>query len=180
MGIRQAGFLAMVVFSSVGAQAQWYAEVGVTPLAVKSTLQLNTLKAKPSVAGVTVGYELHPNWALEGMAVTHLDADTVRLNATELTDSTFKVKSAYGFFIKPKTMLSSDLELFGRLGWVENKTKGQVGSLSASETENDFAYGLGLNYHFSKTGYGSLAYTSFYDKQSTKAQGITLGLGMKF
>lgn len=172
--------LAIAILSAGAAQAQWYAEIGVTPLQVKGTVEGDTLRAKPTVAGVIFGYELHPNWAIEGMAATHLDADTISLNGSDVTGTSLKVKSAYGLFIKPKAMLTPELELFGRLGWVENKTSGQVGNLSLTDTDNDFAYGLGLNYHFSKTTYGSLAYTNLYDKQGTKTQGITLGLGMKF
>lgn len=77
-------------------------------------------------------------------------------------------------------MLTPELELFGRLGAIENKTTGQVGNLSITDTGHDFAYGLGMSYHFDKTTYGSLSYTNFYDKQNTRTRGATLSVGMKF
>lgn len=172
--------LAILVLSASVAQAQWYGEIGVTPLSVKATVDGNTLKSKPVMAGVVLGYEFHPNFALEGMAGTNLDAASIKLNGTEAPGTSLKVQRAYGLFIKPKVMLTPDLELFGRLGWIENKTIGQVNSYSITDTDDDFAYGLGFNYHFNKTSYGSLSYTNFYDKQGTKTQGVTLGVGMKF
>ncbi len=179
MKIKSIG-LAALVLSAPLAQAQWYGEIGLTPLSVKATVDGNTLKSQPTVAGVIVGYEFHPNLALEGIAVTSVDPDTIRLNGSEVADSSLKVKRAFGFFIKPKVMLTPEWELFGRLGSIENKTKAQYGSLSATQTEHDLAYGIGLNYHFNKTTYGSLGYSSFYDKQNTTARGATLAVGMKF
>lgn len=172
--------LAILFLSATLAQAQWYGEIGVTPLSVKGSVDGNTLKSQPTMAGVVLGYEFHPNFALEGMAGTNLDADPIKLNGVEVPGTSLKVQRAYGFFIKPKAMLTPELELFGRLGWIENKTTGQVNSYSLTDTDNDFAYGLGLNYHFNKTTYGSLSYTNFYDKQGTKTQGATLAVGMKF
>ena len=176
----QSTCLAVLALSTSLAQAQWYGEIGVTPLSVKATVEGNTLKSHPTVAGVVVGYEVHPNLALEGIAVTNVDPDTIRVNGSEVADSSLKVKRAFGFFIKPKVMLTPEWELFGRLGSIENRTSGQVGSLSSSQTDHDFAYGIGLNYHFNKTTYGSLGYSSFYDKQNTTARGATLAVGMKF
>ena len=138
------------------------------------------LVVSPAMGGVVVGYEVHPNLALEGVAVTNVDTDTISLNGSEVAGASLKVQRAFGFFIKPKVMLTPEWELFGRLGSIENKTKAQYGSLSATQTEHDLAYGIGLNYHFNKTTYGSLGYSSFYDKQNTTARGATLAVGMKF
>jgi small nuclear ribonucleoprotein (snRNP)-like protein len=172
--------LAVLALSASLAQAQWYGEIGVTPLSVKATVDGNTLKSQPTVAGVVVGYEVHPNLALEGVAVTNVDTDTISLNGSEVAGASLKVQRAFGFFIKPKVMLTPELELFGRVGSIENRTVGQVGSLSATQTDHDLAYGIGLNYHFNKTTYGSLGYTSFYDKNNTTTRGATLAVGMKF
>ncbi|MEY4733907.1 MAG: hypothetical protein RLZZ464_1973 [Pseudomonadota bacterium] len=176
----QSTCLAVLALTASLAHAQWYGEIGVTPLSVKATVDGNTLKSQPTVAGVVVGYEFHPNLALEGIAVTNVDPDTISLNGSEVADASLKVKRAFGFFIKPKVMLTPEWELFGRLGSIENKTRAQYGSLSATQTEHDLAYGIGLNYHFNKTTYGSLGYTSFYDKNNTTARGATLAVGMKF
>lgn len=172
--------LAVLALSATLAQAQWYGEVGVTPLSVKATVDGNTLKSKPTMAGVVLGYEFHPNFALEGMAATNLDADVISLNGTDVAGTSLKVKRAYGFFLKPKAMLTPQLEVFGRLGWIENKTTGQVNGYSLTDTDDDFAYGLGVNYYFNKTTYGSLGYSYFYDKNGSRTRGATLGVGMKF
>ncbi|MEK7345354.1 MAG: porin family protein [Pseudomonadota bacterium] len=172
--------LAVLALSASLAQAQWYGEIGVTPLSIKSTVDGNTIKAKPTMGGLVLGYEFHPNFALEGAVATNMDADTISLNGADVAGTSLKVNRAHGLFLKPKAMLAPNLELFGRLGWVENKTTGQVNGYSLTDTDDDFAYGLGINYHFNKTTYGSLGYTSFYDKHNTRTRGATLAVGMKF
>ncbi|PUE18519.1 hypothetical protein B9Z38_15670 [Limnohabitans sp. MMS-10A-160] len=179
MKVKQA-CMAALVLSAAAAQAQWYGEIGATPLSVKGTVEGNTLKAQPTMIGIVAGYEFHPNLAVEGMLGTNANSDTISLNGTEVPGTSLKVNRAYGLFIKPKVMLSPDWELFGRLGVVENKTTGQVGSYSITDTDHDVAYGAGLSYYFDKTTYGSLSYTNFYDKQGTRTQGTTLSVGMKF
>ncbi len=172
--------LSLVLLSCAAAQAQWYGEIGVSPLSVKGTVEGNTLKANPTMIGLLAGYDFHPNLAVEAMAGTNIDADAIRLNGTEVPGTSLKVNRAYGVFIKPKVMLTPQLELFARLGAIENKTTGRVGNLSITDTDHDWAHGLGLNYHFDKTTYGGLSYTQFYDKQNTRTRGATLSVGMKF
>lgn len=172
--------MAILVLSATVAQAQWYGEIAVTPLSVKATVDGNTIKSNPTMLGLVLGYEFHPNLALEGMAGTNVDSDVIRFNGTDAPGTSLKVNRAYGVFIKPKVMLTPELELFGRLGSVENKTTGQVGSYSLTDKDHDVAYGLGLNYHFSKTSYGALSYNNFYDKDGVRTRGATLSVGMKF
>lgn len=179
MTIKQMGLAALMLSASM-AQAQWYGEIGATPLTVKATVEGNTLKSRPAMLGVVLGYEVHPNLAIEGMAGTNIDEDLISLNGVEVPGTSLKVKHAYGLFLKPKAMLTPELELFARLGWVENKTTGQVNGFSLTDTDHDFAYGLGLSYLFSKTTYASLSYNSFYDKQNTRTRGAMLSVGMKF
>jgi opacity protein-like surface antigen len=172
--------MAILILSAATAQAQWYGEIGVTPLSVKGTVEGNTLKSHPTMIGIVAGYEFHPNFAVEGMAGTNVDSDPISLNGSEVAGTSLKVNRAYGVFIKPKVMLTPELELFGRLGVVDNKTTGQVGNLSITDTDHDFAYGAGISYHFDKTTYGSLGYSNFYDKHGTTTRGATLSVGMKF
>jgi len=179
MKVKQA-CLAALVLSAAAAQAQWYGEIGVTPLSVKGTVDGNTLKSHPTMIGLVAGYEFHPNLAVEGMAATNANSDTISLNGSEVSGTSLKVNRAFGLFLKPKVMLTPEWELFGRLGVVDNKTTGQVGSLSVTDTDHDFAYGVGMSYYFDKTTYGSLGYTNFYDKHGTKTQGASLSVGMRF
>ena len=160
MKIKQA-CMAALVLSAAAAQAQWYGEIGATPLSVKGTVEGNTLKSHPTMIGIVAGYEFHPNLAVEGMLGVNANSDTISLNGAEVPGTSLKVNHAYGIFIKPKVMLTPECELFGRLGVVENKTTGQVGSYSITDTDHDVAYGVGLSYYFDKTTYGSLSYTTF-------------------
>ena len=172
--------MAILVLSTTVAQAQWYGEIGVTPLSVKATVDGNTLKANPTMLGLVLGYELNPNLALEALAASNIDSDAIRFNGTDVPGTSLKVNRAYGLFIKPKVMLTDNLELFGRLGAIDSKITGQVDGYSVTGTDHDVSYGLGLNYHFSKTAYGALSYNNFYDKDGIRVRGATLSVGMKF
>ena len=179
---RMASNMMLSRFSNQGVNL-WAVDLVTVPLvAGQATYAVdgNTIKAKPTMGGLVLGYEFHPNFALEGAVATNMDADTISLNGADVAGTSLKVNRAHGLFLKPKAMLAPNLELFGRLGWVENKTTGQVNGYSLTDTDDDFAYGLGINYHFNKTTYGSLGYTSFYDKHNTRTRGATLAVGMKF
>ena len=51
---------------------------------------------------------------------------------------------------------------------------------SLTDTDGDWAYGLGGNYYFDRNSYVSANYLRFYDKDNVKGDGITIGVGMKF
>lgn len=120
-----------------------------------------------------IGYGVHPNLAIEGMLAVGVQDDKVGGVKVEL-------EHAYGVFAKPRVMLSPNFELFGRLGYVESKLKASVPGDSLSDSDGDWAYGLGGNYYFNPNTYLSVNYLKFYDKDDVKADGWTVGVGMKF
>lgn len=77
-------------------------------------------------------------------------------------------------------MMTNDLELFGRVGYVTTEITATGPGGTASVDDSSFAYGAGLNYHFTDTFYGQFSYTSFYDKDGDDLKGYTLGVGMRF
>lgn len=171
--------IAAIAVSTTAAQAQLYGEIAYMPLKFEATDGVNTLKASPSLIGLTLGYELHKYVAVEGMAAFSAKDDSLELNGVS-SPVDVKVNNAYGVFVKPKAMLSDKFEVFGRLGYVKSKVSVSGLGLSESDSESDFAYGIGANYYLSTTTYLTASYMNLYNKDDAKVTGFTLGVGMKF
>ncbi len=162
--------IAALALAAAGAQAQLYGEVGYSALNVDGggiSVDLGALSG-------TIGYGVHENLAVEGMLAFGVKDDKIGSAKVELEHS-------YGIFAKPRLMLSPNFELFGRIGYVESKLKASApGFSSLTDTDGDWAYGLGGNYYFNRNSYISANYLHFYDKDSVKGDGVTIGFGMKF
>jgi len=164
--------IAALATGAVAAHAQLYGEFGYVDLRDKFTLAGTEYKPHLGALNATIGYGVHPNLAVEGMLAAGVKDDTVAGINTEL-------KHSVGLFLKPRIMLSQEFELFGRVGYAESKIKGRRGN-TADESSSDWAYGLGANYYFNPTSYGTLSYMRLYDKDGEKINGLTLGVGMRF
>lgn len=162
--------IAALALAAAGAQAQLYGEVGYSALNVDGggiSVDLGALSG-------TIGYGVHENLAVEGMLAFGVKDDKIGSAKVELEHS-------YGIFAKPRLMLSPNFELFGRIGYVESKLKASApGFSSLTDTDGDWAYGLGGNYYFNRNSYISANYLHFYDKDNVKGDGVTIGVGMKF
>ncbi|MBK1685997.1 porin family protein [Rubrivivax gelatinosus] len=130
-----------------------------------------------AVRGI-LGYEVHPNVALEAMFALGTSDDSVRAGSDTVK---LKLEHSYGFYVKPKVDVSEGLELFARVGFAESKLKATlVGEFSNSDSDNDVSFGVGMKYAFSKNMYGVVDYMRYYNKDDVKVDGFTFGLGYKF
>ncbi len=163
---------ALALGAAAGAHAQVYGELGYVDLHDKFTLAGTEYKPHLGALNATLGYGLHPNLALEGMLAAGVKDDTVAGVKVEL-------KHTVGLFLKPRVMVSPAFELFARIGYAESKIRGRRAN-TADESSSDWAYGLGTNFYFNPTSYGTLSYMRLYDKDGEKIHGVTLGVGMKF
>lgn len=95
----------------------------------------NGFNATPGAVRGIVGYNLHPNLAVEGMVEggTGHDADN---------GVSAKLRSSYGVFAKPKYVIGNT-ELFARVGWARTSLNLSTGNMSS----NNFAYGVGVKYN---------------------------------
>ncbi len=165
--------LAALTLATAGVNAQLYGELGYTDIRDKFSIDGTEYKPHLGALNGVIGYGVHPNLAVEGMLALGVKDDTVAGVKTELQHS-------YGVFIKPRVMVSPAVELFGRIGYMESKTKASAGGVSATDSSGDWAYGLGANYYFQPDTYGTLSYMRLYDKDGEQINGLTLGVGMKF
>lgn len=159
------------LFLGVAAHAQQavatspvYGELGYSWMQIQG----NGFKANPGAVRGIIGYDLHPNLAVEGMAA--VGTGHASDNGVDA-----KLKSSYGLFVKPKYDFGNT-EVFGRLGWAHTNLNLSTGDTSS----NDFAYGVGVKYNFTPRMNVGLDYTRYADKNGVKVGGVTLGLGYNF
>jgi outer membrane autotransporter protein len=128
----------------------------------------NGFKAKPGAVRGIIGYDLHPNVAVEGM----LESGT-----RDETDHgvSAKLKSSYGLFVKPKYEFGK-AEVFARAGWARTNLNLSTGDVSS----NNFAYGMGVKYNVTPRVNVGLDYMRLADKNGVMVDGVTLGLGYHF
>jgi outer membrane autotransporter protein len=106
--------------------------------------------------------------------------DGIKVGGTSVPGATFEVDNVVGIYVKGKTRLTDNLEAFARAGLARAKGTASLDGQSASASESGFSYGVGLSYAFDKTTSLNIDYMSYLDKNSSKATGITVGLGFKF
>jgi opacity protein-like surface antigen len=189
---------ASVLLMAGAAQAQQarqvggtYAEIGYTQMKLSGD-DVDSLK--PGALRGIVGYEFHPNAAVEGMLAFGIRKE----ERTESMGTPFgvatatmnvKLKNAYGVYLKPKANLSDAFEVFGRVGYTHASFKADatvtipgVGSQSASDSGSDggFSYGLGANFKFNPTTYVGVDYMHYYKKDGVTLDGLTVGVGFRF
>lgn len=175
--------LAIAAFFSLGlcaAHAQFYGELGYTTVNTKTTLEGETYKSSPNALRGVVGYDINPNLSAELMLGLSLGSASVKSNGQALRDENFKINRMVGLYLKPKMELAPGLEAFGRVGFVDAKSKWNYGVGSDSSSVNGLSYGAGLSYALSKTVSLNLDYMHYGKKDNVTAKGITAGVGFKF
>jgi outer membrane autotransporter protein len=168
---------AAVLVMAGAAQAQqrtpaspWYGELGYSFLQLKESS--TGFDATPQALRGIVGYNFHPYFAGEAMLSIGTNSDSdLGVDA--------KVKHAYGLFLKPKYDFNN-FEVFGRLGWARTKVDFSVPGFSASGSDSDFAYGVGVNYSFNPKMYVGADWMQLLDKDTTKIRGWTISVGYRF
>ena len=163
----------------VGAQAQVYGELGYTSTTAKSTDSTGTFKASPKAIRGIVGYEVHPNLAVEGMLSLGTGSSSISGPGVP-SGVNLKIQNTYGLYLKPKAKVSDGLEVFGRIGYAKAKYKASFNSNSVKENEDSLSYGVGLSYALSSNVYLSLDYAQYIKTKDTKATGTTFGIGYRF
>lgn len=175
--------LLLVAAASSQAQTQpepkLYGEIGYAATSVKSENAGGVFKAKPGIVTGFVGYQFHPNVAVEGFLGLGAKSSEVKWDGAA-TGAKLKINNSLGVFVRPSVKVSDEVELFARLGYLHSKLTLSDASGSESDTDNGVAYGLGGNVYLSKTSYLQLNWTNYYKKDGVKIDGIGLAYGMRF
>ena len=168
-----------------------YAEIGYTQFKLSGE---GAADAKPGAIRGIVGYDVHPNVAIEGMLAFGVRDDS----ATETINTVLgpvtgtaeiKLKNAYGIYVKPKFDVTDAVQLYGRVGYTHAKFEASAsatapgfGTVSASESDSDggASFGLGANFRFSPKAYVGVDYMRYFKRDGVNVNGLTVGLGYRF
>jgi opacity protein-like surface antigen len=132
--------------------------------------------ADPQALRGIIGYNFHPFLAAEGMLALGTRSDDINVGVGSID---VKLRNAIGLFAKPKFDFGN-VQAFARLGWVRSKVRASGFGVSASDSENDFAYGFGANYSFNPRMYVGADWMRYLDKDGLKVDGVTISLGYRF
>lgn len=171
---------AAVALSCAAAQAQLSAEIGYAATTIKVSEAGDNVKSSLGAIRGLIGYEFHPNLGLEGMLAFGLSDGDVSLNGRKVPGVNFKIESILGVYVKPKLKLSDDFEVFARIGYADLRGKTTAPGYSESSKDSSASYGVGLSYAIDKTYSVNADYMSYVNKNGTKSDGWTLGVGFKF
>jgi outer membrane autotransporter protein len=182
IAIAAAAALLMLGTAQAQQRSPLYGEIGYSFLEIKD----QGFKANPQALRGIIGYDFHPNVAVEGMLMfgTASDDQTVVDAGTGIpVNVDVKVKNAFGVFAKPKYDFGN-IEAFARLGWARTKV-GVSGSALGVTVDDDasdssFAWGLGANYRFNPRMSVGLDWMRYNKDGSAKVQGWTVSFGYRF
>jgi len=170
-----------MVSASIAAQAQMYGEIGYTSTSAKQQIDGLGIKASPSALRGILGYELNPHLAVEGLVAFGMTSDTLKVNGVSVPGLELELDSAVGLYLKPKTQLNEQVELFGRVGFARVKgTSSAAGLGSESDSDTSFSFGAGLSYAINPSTSLKADYMQYLNKDGFKVNGFTFGLGFKF
>lgn len=134
-----------------------------------------------TVGSLIVGYDLHPNFAVEAMAATSLSDAEKSFGDTKLTTS---INSAFGFYGVGKYQFDNGFEVFAKLGMTRADLKLKVtdsdGSMSETDSGSDISGGIGANYHATESIMLRAEYINYYNKDSVEISGFGAGVLVKF
>lgn len=166
-----------IALLSAGAQAdQLYGEVGYGYMTFKAADE----DASPNILRGIIGFQFHPNVAVEGMLGLGVRNATIS-GSSVFSDAKFKVSNALGIYLKPNVLLGENTELYGRIGHTRIKNKfSESGYESESTTNTFFGAGVGVKYTFSNNAYLGADYMYYGKKDDVKASGLTLSVGFRF
>ena len=154
-----------------------YGELGWTLLKIDAA----GTSARPNAIRGIIGWEFHPMFAGELMLAGGVNDDEKGVSVNGVpTNVEFELKNMYGIFIKPRYVVQQ-AELFARLGYAHTKVR--VASTNnalisgQSQSDNDFAWGLGVNYRFHPQWYAGIDWMRYSNQSGHKVDGLTLGVG---
>ncbi len=179
--MKKLAIAAAVLVATIGAQAQTYVEIGYVGTTAKGKDDGDSFKSSPAAFRGILGHELNPNLAIEGMLAVGVGDANVKLNGERLPNVKYEIDNAVGLYLKPKTKLNDNVEIFARAGFARARaTATAVGVTSVGNSESSFSYGAGMSYAISPKTALNVDYMQYLNKDGFKVNGFTFGVGFKF
>ena len=156
-----------------------YGELGYTFMKFEDGFGGN---ARPGVLRGILGYDFHPNFAVEGMAGFGIqDDDTTNVINGQSVRIDYDVQHIWGIYGKAKYNYQN-WEFYGRLGFADSKIDAEAPAFAvrADDSDTDISYGLGVNYHFNPKWSAGIDYMDYNSSGDARLRGFTLSVGYRF
>jgi hypothetical protein len=116
---------------------QWYGNVGYSAVDADD--------AKLGAVHGRLGYQFHPNFAVEGEAGFGVKDDTVNVAGVQVNTELKHSVAIYGVGVMP---LTEKFDLLGRVGYGSSKIEASAAGFSADDDQDSWNYGVGAQYSF--------------------------------
>ena len=134
--------------------------------------------AKPIGLTLTVGQQVHPNFAVEGRFGFGVADDSIRyqVNKTTAIETDIELDYAVSILAKPQVRVSDSGSIYALIGWSRSKLSTDGGS----GAESGFSYGAGFAVQASKNFDLHLDWLRLMDQEGVELSSINLGLSYRF
>lgn len=159
---------------------QLYGEAGYSKLNVNVDIP-GAPEFKPDALKLSLGYVPVKNFAVEGLFATGLSGSSKTIDGVTVK---VDLEETFGVYLRPFVDLNDTVQLYGRLGFISAKAKVSASvpglSVSATDRDEDFSYGIGAAFNISKTMALTVDYTQLFDKDGVDVSGYGVGLRFNF
>ena len=148
-------------------------------LTVKDTSSSDMGTWRPTLARITAGKEVTENLAIEGFITQGINSDTVTYNSNDIK---IKTDFSYGIAVRPFMKATDDLEIYGRVGWMQNKGNSSIAAASYSEDFkwNQYFWSLGVAYKITANLSAIIDYSKLQQIEDTDESYTAIGVRYNF
>jgi opacity protein-like surface antigen len=168
----------LAVAATASAHAQTYVELSYVHTKLQERVDDSRESANPASVRAIVGYEFHPNFAVEGMLATGIKSD--RINFSDGDSSVLKNKTSFGLFLRPQMHLNDNLQAFARLGVVRSSFTAEDDIDRIDLRGTRAAYGLGVSYRLTQSVSLTADYMQYYKRDDITSRGFSIGVAYRF
>ncbi|VAW70876.1 hypothetical protein MNBD_GAMMA12-331 [hydrothermal vent metagenome] len=123
---------------------------------------------------IKMGRNLNSNFAFEARVAQAVD------DAQFLSTANIGIDTYVGLYLVGTIPLSKTVSLYGFAGATYMKSSVNVGSVSASGSDNDSSFGAGLKININPSIFVSAEYADLYRKDNLDIRGTSLSFGLTF
>lgn len=181
--IAVACFLCTICTSAFAENTDWYTEAAYGVANIDSSK--TTLNYTPSIVRITVGKVVADNWAIEGLLTQGVTSSTTAYSSS--INVQLQSNTGYGFAVRPFMKVTDDLELYGRVGWMQNNINAKVITASSGATSSSIDYSwsqylgsVGIAYKINQNFSATLDYTTFTRRDEITVTQTAIGVRYNF
>jgi Outer membrane protein beta-barrel domain len=174
-------FLGTVCSTTFAEENSWYTEAAYVAANAAGT----TYTFTPGLVRFTLGKVVADNWAIEGLLTQGVTSSSVAYSSS--VNIQVNGNSGYGFAVRPFMKVTDDVELYGRVGWMQSNLTSKVilASSGATYSSTDYSWSqymgsIGVAYKISKNFNATLDYSTFTQRDDVTTTQTAVGVRYNF